>query len=425
MKRYLLNKRPTPPSPQTTTRTKRRRQTTPADPDLDDPIQPDDAADELLRTAAGSPQSVSPDAHWQDHLRRRGWAVVPDVISPQQCQAMIDGFWEWTRRTCGAAPDRPESWRSIHNLYPKHGMLLQHWAVGHMQAIWDLRDNDNVIRVFQKIHHCRDLTVSFDGASISLPPEVTRRGWHRQDWLHIDQSLRRSGFECVQGWVTPLEVGPGDATLSLLEGSHLLHADFARHVAGPDKTPAAACSPKDWHMLSDPDLRWFRDRGCRRVDVRCPAGAMVLWDSRTVHSGRAPLRNRPKPNPRMVAYISMMPRRLLTPAEKKKKRKALLEGRTTNHWAATRVRLFPKLPRTYNNPLPDVPPYAPPLLSLRAARMAGWDAPKRCPLTIPDRAKREAAVAAALRPYAPLKLSPAAPTIPDLATSPQRTDFTQ
>lgn len=333
---------------------------------------------------------------WQDHLRRKGWAIVPGVISPQQSQAMIDGFWKWTQRTCGAKPDQPSSWRNIHKLYLKHGMLIQHWSVGHMQPIWDLRDNDNVISIFQQIHNCRDLAVSFDGASISLPPEVTGRGWHRKDWLHIDQSLRRSDFECVQGWVTPLEVRPGDATLSLLEGSHLHHADFARHVAGPDNEPSVSCSPKDWHMLTDEEILWFRNRGCRRVDVQCPAGAMVLWDSRTVHSGRAPLKNRLESNLRMVAYISMMPRRLLTLADKKKKHRALLEGRTTNHWAAKRVRLFPKLPRTYGGVLPNVPSYSPPLLSRRAARMAGWDAPETCPLVLTDPVAREAAVVSAL-----------------------------
>ena len=48
-------------------------------------------------------------------------------------------------------------------------MLVQHFQVGHMQQIWDVRQHKNVQKVFQDIWGTEDLAVSFDGCSFGLP----------------------------------------------------------------------------------------------------------------------------------------------------------------------------------------------------------------------------------------------------------------
>lgn len=96
-------------------------------------------------------------------------------------------------------------------------MLLQHWDVGHNPVSWNVRQNSKVIKAFEDIWNTDDLLTSFDGLSISLPCEYTKRGWYRGNtWWHTDQSYLRNDFECVQGLVNLYDVNPGDATLRVM-----------------------------------------------------------------------------------------------------------------------------------------------------------------------------------------------------------------
>ena len=54
-----------------------------------------------------------------------------------------------------------------------------------------------------------------------------------------------------------------------------------------------------------------------------------------------------------------------------KKQKALKELRLTTHWPS-KPRLFPKNPRTYGNPLPDICTIDPPVLSDLGKKLAGF-----------------------------------------------------
>ena len=124
---------------------------------------------------------------------------------------------------------------------------------------------------------------------------------------------------------------------------------------------------------------------------------MVLWDSRTIHAGRGPVMNRPATRNRFVAYICMLPASFLKPGEREIKMRACLEGRLTTHWAAGRVKLFAKNPRNYGGQkVPEVPDYEPPHFTKEQARLAGWENPEGCPLTIENREDRLKAIKLAL-----------------------------
>lgn len=329
---------------------------------------------------------------WKQQLDTKGYAIVEGVLDAPECAALARGFWSFFETlSLGKLKQADEaSWKSIYDFFPNHGMLQQHFQIGHMQEIWDVRQHQNVHRTFKRIWKNKDLTVSFDGASFGLKPEVTNRGWQKKGWLHLDQSPHRSDFECAQGWVTALDVEKGDATLTVLEGSHLLHGEFAkRFQLDQDKT-----FRNDWLKLEPEHIAWYKAQGCEQRYIECAAGSMVLWDSRTVHAGQSPTRGREHPKNRIVCYVSMMPQKLLTAREREKKQWAALRGRMTTHWAAAHVKLFGKHPRTYGKPLPVVPDMALPLFNARSAYLAGWEDPCKCPLTIVDPAERRAAVRA-------------------------------
>ena len=172
---------------------------------------------------------------------------------------------------------------------------------------------------------------------------------------HTDQRLCNSRMECVQGWVTALDVRPGDATLTVLRGSNNHHAEFAQRFGH-------SALKKDWYKLaSQEELDFYIvEKGCRPVSIACPAGSLVLWDSRTMHAGQEPLAGqRERPNFREVVYLCYLPRTAATEKDLVKKREAFNKLRMTSHWPQ-RPMLFGKNPQTYGGDQPEVTPLPPP-----------------------------------------------------------------
>jgi hypothetical protein len=272
-------------------------------------------------------------------VERYGVAIVDNVINTDQMK--LDMFDLLEQLKPNFKRDDQTTWREFYDLFPMHSMLLQHHGVGHSKLAWNVRRNRDVISVFEKIWNVNkpDLVTSFDGISIHLPPEVTNKGWFRNSVLHTDQSYTRPNFECIQSWVTAYDVNEGDATLTFLESSNIKHAEFARTFPDQDLTD-------DWHQLKDPAEIAFYN-GCEQKSIKCPAGSMVFWDSRTIHSGQEAMKTREQPNMRCVVYVCMLPR---GNCNMNKKIKAFEERRTTNHHPC-RIKMFPKLPRTYGREL--------------------------------------------------------------------------
>ena len=298
-------------------------------------------------------------------LEKYGVAIIPSVLDQDECSHLERGVWDYYEHVTDHKMDRtrPDTWREFYNLLPHHSMLNQHWGVGHAQFAWDARQNAKLVQPFAALWETDDLIVSFDGSSFHLPPETTNKGWFRNSWLHTDQRLCDSSFQCIQSWVTPLEVRTGDATLTCLVGSHKLHGDFAKRFELTELK-------SDWYKLDGPEEHTFFSE-CEQVCITCPAGSMVFWDSRTIHAGMEALVGRPQPNIRMAIYLCYVPRTRATPKQIEKKRQALKNLRTTSHWPE-KAKLFSKVPQTYGRPLPVVKPIDPPKLTDLGRKLAGF-----------------------------------------------------
>ena len=239
-------------------------------------------------------------------LEKMGVAVMANQFSVDDCEAFRNGIWRGINHiTQGRFDVRDKTtWSEFYKLPLKKSMLLQHW-IGHLQTVWDIRQHETTCSIFAGLWNTTpdNLLVSFDGISASLPPETTKKGWyHRADKsLHSDQSSRKIGLQCIQGFFNLYDVNEGDATLTILEGSNQLHAaffvQFNLNVEG------------DWFKLDNPDHQaFFAERGCRQTCVQVAAGSIVLWVSRTMHAGIQPQQTRAAPNKRMVVYVSMIPK---------------------------------------------------------------------------------------------------------------------
>lgn len=293
--------------------------------------------------------------HTCDHftLEEDGVQVVPDILSPDEIRALQAKMWQWlhfkTRHTQKPVVQQDEStYASLFQLLPKHGMLFQHWDFGHNPLSWTLRQHSRILQVFQKIWRTDQLLTSFDGLSISLPCEVTHRGWHRyQEWFHTDQSFQRNGFECVQGFVNLFDVHEGDATLRVLRKSHTLHGAFQHHFQ--------ILSRADWCRLAPNHKQFYVERLGADADVcvQTKAGSVVLWDSRNVHQGMEPQKGRAQPNIRCTPYLCMTPAAFASQRQLKKRIDLFEKRRTSNHWPH-KIKVFPETPRTYGKAIPRV-----------------------------------------------------------------------
>mmetsp|Transcript_13442 Transcript_13442/g.32411 ORF Transcript_13442/g.32411 Transcript_13442/m.32411 type:complete len:116 (+) Transcript_13442:142-489(+) len=87
--------------------------------------------------------------NWQVDLREKGYAVIPDVLTPDECLSLENGFWNFWRRLSGGllTKKHPQTWKIIFDFFPRHGMLLQHFSIGHLQEIWNVRSHEK-LRVY-------------------------------------------------------------------------------------------------------------------------------------------------------------------------------------------------------------------------------------------------------------------------------------
>lgn len=275
-------------------------------------------------------------------LEKDGIEVIIDVLNKDEIEYLQNKTWEWIAfKTSGLKTpvdrENKETYKYLLELGPKHHMIFQHWDCAHNPMSWYVRQNQKVIDKFTSIWKTSDLITSFDGISISLPCEITKKGWDDgKEWFHSDQSFKRNSFECVQGLVNIFDVNEGDATLRILKGSHNLHSEFQKHFN--------VNTSSDWYLLDKKDKKekqFYIDRLGKDCDIciKAPAGSLVLWDSRTIHQGMKPQRGRKTENIRCSPYVCMTPKSLASQNELDKRIFYFKTQRTCNHWPH-KIRVF-------------------------------------------------------------------------------------
>jgi hypothetical protein len=206
------------------------------------------------------------------------------------------------------------------------------------------------------------LKSSFDGVLFNFPPEITGRGWYngsRNDWFHCDQRPNDNGFNSVQGIVNLYPVEPGDATFRFIVGSHQLHSAYFNSPERKTKGNG------DYQPMDRNDPLFS---GLPTACVTAGAGDIILFDSRVVHMGVQPLKQRVEPNFRAVVPVAMMPVTQITDAALKKRMAYFKAKRIVNH-RCDRVTVKGKFPQTYGKILQIVPEVKPLELSHQLLRL--------------------------------------------------------
>ena len=270
-------------------------------------------------------------------LEKYGYAVIPNILTIDECIGYRERIWEELKYVSKNKFDHSiiDTWDNFKLFTPSYSMLLHNYSLGHMQPIWDIRQNPSIYNVFENIWNepVENLLTSFDGLSILLPPEKTNKGFISDEWYHTDQSSKKIGRHCIQSMITLYDINEHDATITLLEKSHLFHESFFKDNQISNRS--------DWYLLNPFEKKYFIDKSCNEICIKANAGSMILWDSRTIHQGRGVHHLRTIENFRMVIYISMMPRHTITnPKLLESRIKAFNNLRITSHWSNS-LYLFP------------------------------------------------------------------------------------
>lgn len=338
-----------------------------------------DAYNEEVRKAVEDRALYAKILQASKELDEKGYAVVPSVLSDSEADAVHDAFWhrmniasnDRLKRPRGRGDlvgfkqegnwplqsydPRPLSLTHSPHYRPRHGIFQDgQWA--HQDFVYDVRCHPRVLHVFACIYgKGKGLVVAADRLNYQLPLEwLPRRPSSNPDplsWIHIDQSLRKSGRHCIQGLVL-LEhaTQEGDACLEVIPRSHQWHQDLPR-ILEKDKVGDS----KDWYKFTDEDKAKLKAKmGVDKpMRVHGPKGSLILWDSRLMHQGgRIQTAERTIPRPRFVIYVCAQPvnEAYDRTEELEKKQRAFREHKATSHWPLT-TQVFPA-PQTYGKTPP-------------------------------------------------------------------------
>ncbi|MCH9716677.1 MAG: hypothetical protein K0U52_06275, partial [Gammaproteobacteria bacterium] len=213
-------------------------------------------------------------------LIEQGWTVIPNILSPRECEQGIDGIWEWLAFiNPNIQRHDPESWSNRNWPVTMH-QIIQHYGVGQQEFVWNIRTHPKVKQVFSYLWDTNNLITSFDGINVTRPPETGYIQFHndQRSWLHLDQGPKTSKRSqtkrhrrkkdptcaCIQGFVSLEDAAEDDAVLQLYQGSHHLHEAFFDHLHASNR-PAS-----DWYKLTADDRQWYLDRGCQHLRIAVP-----------------------------------------------------------------------------------------------------------------------------------------------------------
>ncbi|ESP03512.1 hypothetical protein LOTGIDRAFT_171297 [Lottia gigantea] len=264
------------------------------------------------------------DEMWNE-LEERGYCVVPNVLSIEQCDQYITELKDWAANQNGLD-------------FTHKFSLMNLPRVGHLETIWKIRLHAK--QVFAALWGTDKLVSSFDKFSMAPPPEEGTGDFDSgYIWLHVDRDGRRRGLHAVQGGVYLEETSLTDQCLRVMEGSVKFTDEFfSTHPQACEKSKG-----KDHYRLSNSEIEWYKSKGCVNKKIPAPKGSMILWDSRTVHDNVKATFGRPNSDRwRFVIFACMMPAQWLSEEDLQIKKYAYENMLLTCHMPCLNVRIHKK-----------------------------------------------------------------------------------
>ena len=213
-------------------------------------------------------------------LDEQGYVVVPGVVPPDNCEAVIDAIWGFLDMDRNHLADcyRPPL---------KPGGMIEMYQ---HQALWNNRQYPKLYETFAALLGTWELAVTIDRVGMKLPqnlayPEYDHKGFTHWD---VDTSKLPIGF----GVQAVLCLCDTDATMGGFQCVPGFHRDLEAWIA---TQPA----DRDPHR---PDLSRLPD-GMKVTPIPARQGDLIVWNTLLAHGNGHNVSDRP----RYSQYISMFP----------------------------------------------------------------------------------------------------------------------
>jgi hypothetical protein len=219
-------------------------------------------------------------------LKEHGMAVVTEILDSDEI-AELESIWKRELEEESALP-----WKQVSD----GGWWVNAWMHAHGEFAWKARLHPRVKDTYSRIYGTHDLVCGLDVVKNfcvpQAPPEVDN-----VQWLHVDQNML-TGItgDCYQSilYLWP-SGGESKSTTVVWPGSHKEDGTYGQLMEDPEAKEKGALRnaygiPHGHYIAlsnlkaqgSEELLKKAMD-GSRRVPV--PAGALLVWSSRTVHQG--------------------------------------------------------------------------------------------------------------------------------------------
>lgn len=216
---------------------------------------------------------------WREELREKGYTVIPDIFTAKECRSYIGSI----KKQLAMAVE-PEDIPSFLAREASNGVVH---GLDNLRVLWDIRTAPAIRDIFRELYPSEELYLYVD--RFNYRPIGGSHSHFKQEW-HLDEDPTRPQSN-YQAFVSLTRSDKDDDCLGILEGSHRCMAEFIQQYPT--------------HPFYREQYDWFIDRGCTARRVACPAGSLVIWDSRCYHTPLNSLRTRPFT--RMVVYVRYFP----------------------------------------------------------------------------------------------------------------------
>ena len=265
-----------------------------------------------------------------EKLKTDGYCVIENVFSKKESDELADRIVK-TFELLGSGLDREnlhETWK-VSRLPPQTRPGLFQRAMGFSLPVRYAVNHPKVKQIFTTVHQAVNPTQMEEGAilyssidGINVKPGLIRP-YHpsadHRDWAHVDQmktSKELDGVESIQGQIVLTDTS---AAFRCTPKSHLVH-DFIVNLARVGRSERSANGITDFwrvpsichqvvkdhiakHLPEGEEVQW-------QIPIHVPAGSMILWNSKLIHSAKLQDGPEPRSEPRglegwrCVVYVS-------------------------------------------------------------------------------------------------------------------------